>query len=277
MTQQAGIVVLIDVDAAVESKTLLGNTYLVDNTGVPGCQEEGTEALVTDMQSSHWIDGSQADEQILNWLLYALGSLPPTLPRNYRSDQVRRHERVGHNDATQPEPGHDESAGQGARVRRRGSGVPGRALLDVHGRVLPETADGSHLAHSRPAPVLVDITGEAVDLKIIYPALYGSPDRSTEGWYWSATVDTSRPGTYAYTMTVELRELMHIDGGWHWMPHRMTFDAAIRITSKPCLNGFTGAGIGVLPLPVVESPPEPFPEIVAEPFAEPLVEPLPVL
>jgi hypothetical protein len=154
--------------------------------------------------------------------------------------------------------------------------VPGRALLDVRGRVLPETADGSHLAHSRPAPVLVDITGEAVDLKIIYPALYGSPDRSTEGWYWSATVDTSRPGTYAYTMTVELRELTHIDGSWHWTPHRMTFDASIRITAKPCLNGFTGAGIGVLPLPGAEPLPEPFPVAFPEPVPEPMPEPSPV-
>ena len=250
MTQQAGIVVLIDVDAAVESKTLLGNTYLVDNTGVPGTLGEGTESLVTEVKSSHWADGSQADEQILNWLLYALGSLPPTLPRNYRSDQVRRHERAGHNDATENEPGHDESAGQGARVRNYGSGAPGRALLDVRGRVLPEIHDGSHAAHSRPAPVLVDVTGDAVDQKILYPALYGSPDRATEGWYWSATVDTSRPGTYTYTMTVELRELVHGEDGWRWDPHRMTIDASIRITSTPCCNGFTGQGIGILPLPL---------------------------
>jgi hypothetical protein len=251
MAQQAGIVVLVDIDAAVEEKTLLGNTYLVDNTSAPGRLEEGTERLITEVNGSHWIDGSQADEQILNWLLYSLGSLPPTLPRNYRSEQVRRHERIGANDAGRDEPGHTDSAGRGARVRRFGSGVSPKALLDVHGRVLPEDPDGSHALHSRPAPVLVDITGEAVDQKIIYPALYGSPDRSTEGWYWSATVDTTRPGTYAYTMTVEVRELVRTDGSWHWEPHRMPFEAAIRVTTRPCFNGFTGQGIGVLPLPLL--------------------------
>lgn len=233
MAQQASIVVLIDVDAAVKEQTLLDNAYLVDNTGRPGAPGEGTEHLTTEVEGSYWMDGSQAQEQILNWVTYALGSLPPTLPRNYRADQVRRQER----------------AARHAQVRRHGSSLPGRPLLDVHGRLLPDVPDWSHVSHSRPAPVLVDLTGEAVDTKVLYPALYGSPDRSSEGWYWSAAVDTSRPGTYAYTMTVEVRELTHVDDTWRWKPHRMTLDASIRITSKPCVNGFTGRGIDLLPLP----------------------------
>jgi hypothetical protein len=255
MSQQAGIVILIDVDAAVEAHTLHGNAYLVDNTSLPGRPEEGIEAVVTDVNGSHWVDGSQADEAILNWLLYSLGSLPPTLPRNYQSQQVHRLERAAldrgpHASAANGgEQADTRTAGPRAKVTRRG-GLPGRALLDVKGRVLPDAPDASHAAHSRPLPILVDITGEAVDKGIMYPALYGSPDRSTEGWYWSATVDTSRPGTYSYVMTVELRELVRSGDLWRWEPHRMTLDAAIRITSQPRLNGITGQGLGLLPLPL---------------------------
>jgi hypothetical protein len=113
--------------------------------------------------------------------------------------------------------------------------------------VVPHDAEGAIAGVNYPAPVIVDITGEAVDQKIIYPAEYGSPDLVTDGWYWSASVDVSRPGTYAYTMEIHLHELIWSDG-WVWEPVPMCFDSRIRITNEPKRNGFTGAGAGMLPI-----------------------------
>src|SRR5262245_25022498 len=93
MSQQLAIIVLVDVAAALKGRTLQGNTYLFDNMKLQGSEGEGTGDLVTAINGAHWSDGSQADEQVLNWLPYALGSIPPTVPRSYHVDRARASDR----------------------------------------------------------------------------------------------------------------------------------------------------------------------------------------
>ena len=49
-------------------------------------------------------------------------------------------------------------------------------VIDVTGEVVVHESEEAVPAHDNPKPVITDITGEAVDQKIIFPAQYGSPD-----------------------------------------------------------------------------------------------------
>ncbi|NEQ79028.1 MAG: hypothetical protein F6K26_01810 [Moorea sp. SIO2I5] len=101
------------------------------------------------------------------------------------------------------------------------------------------------------SPIITDITGEAVDKNIIYPAAYGSPDMVTDGWYWSASVNTYTPGTYSYTMHIQLYKLSREGKEYTYIPVDFTHNAYIKISNDPKVNGFTNAGIGYLPIPMV--------------------------
>lgn len=195
----------------------------------------------TAINGAYWRDGSQATEQVLNWLPYSLGSIPPTVPRGYQADRSRQTDQQALAElddlatgVTKPDNGADAEIGRirktaGTRVkttRSTAGRLSGQKILDVTGKVV---TDDSAQAHSYPPPVITDIYGEAVDKRIMYPAEYGSPDMVTDGWYWSATVDSSRPGTYAYTMRIQLHRLVR-------------------------RNGFTKAGMGMLPIPPVFAP-----------------------
>ncbi|OON80070.1 hypothetical protein B1H18_12905 [Streptomyces tsukubensis] len=253
------IIVLVDVGNALDSRTLEDNTYLFDNMKLQGSEGEGTGDLVTAINGSYWSDGSQASEQVLNWLPYSLGSIPPTVPRGYEADRARQSDLEALADlsalANRPPEGadmgsqlHEIHRSVGARVKStgHGQGRPGGKILDVTGSVV--TSDNA-AAHSYPAPVITDIYGEAVDEKIIYPAEYGSPDLVTDGWYWSATVDTSKPGTYGYTMRIQLHSLVRKGEELLWDPVNLTCQSRLRITREPKRNAFTKAGMGMLPLP----------------------------
>lgn len=76
MAQQHGIIVLFDVENALRTRSLDGNTYWFDNMKLFGSAGVGTEQLVTIVPGTHFLDGSQATEQVLNWLPAALGSIP---------------------------------------------------------------------------------------------------------------------------------------------------------------------------------------------------------
>src|SRR5215467_2151857 len=89
MSQQLAIIVLIDVAGALQDRTLKDNLYLFDNMKLQGSEHEGTGHLVTAINGTHWRDGSQADEQVLNWLPCSLGSIPPTVPRNFHVERAR--------------------------------------------------------------------------------------------------------------------------------------------------------------------------------------------
>jgi hypothetical protein len=260
MAQQLAIIVLVDIGNALEANTLEGNTYLFDNMKLHGSEGQGTGDLVTAIHGAYWRDGSQATEQVLNWLPYSLGSIPPTVPRGYESDRTRQSDTqaIAELDALMAKPdatGSDPTAGLtqirkavGTRVKttRRTKGrLSGQKILDLTGEVVTDTAANTH---SYPAPVITDIYGQAVDEKIMYPAEYGSPDLVTDGWYWSATVDSSRPGTYAYTMRIQLHKLVRRGSETLWEPVNMTCESKLKVTTEPKINGFTGAGLGLLPV-----------------------------
>ncbi|MEU6994009.1 hypothetical protein ABZ953_25570 [Streptomyces sp. NPDC046465] len=259
MAQQLAIIVLVDIGNALETNNLEGNTYLFDNMKLHGSEGQGTDELVTAIHGAYWRDGSQATEQVLNWLPYSLGSIPPTVPRSYQSDRARQSDEqaLASLDAITAKAGavgSDPAAelnqirkATGTRVkttRRTRGRLSGQKVLDVTGQVITDTS----AAYSYPGPVITDIYGEAVDEKIMYPAEYGSPDLVTDGWYWSATVDTSRPGTYAYTMRMQLHKLVQESGEALWEPVNLTCRSKLVITSEPKRNGFTGAGLGWLPI-----------------------------
>ncbi|MFD9791574.1 hypothetical protein ACFWXK_11565 [Streptomyces sp. NPDC059070] len=267
MPQQLAIIVLVDVGNALESGTLDGNTYLFDNMKLQGSTNQGTGDLVTAINGSYWLDGSQASEQVLNWLPYSLGSIPPTVPRGYTAERARQTDQQALADldalSVKPPATDTEAAAELGRIKRtvgtrikttrrtRGR-LSGQKILDVTGQVVTDENTG---AHSYPAPVITDVFGAAVDEKIMYPAEYGSPDLVTDGWYWSATVDTSRPGTYAYSMRIQLHRLVQEGGEALWQPVNLTCQSHIKVTSAPRRNAFTKAGVGMLPIP--PSPPRP--------------------
>ncbi|MEV1021370.1 hypothetical protein [Streptomyces sp. NPDC050264] len=260
MAQQLAIIVLVDIGNALKANTLQDNTYLFDNMKLHGSTGQGTGDLVTAIHGAYWRDGSQATEQVLNWLPYSLGSIPPTVPRGYEADRARQSDSqaLAELDALTAKPGSTGSdpaaelkeirkaVGTRVKTTRRTKGrLSGQKLLDVTGEVVTDATAG---AFSYPGPVITDIYGQAVDEKIMYPAEYGSPDLVTDGWYWSATVDSSRPGTYAYTMRIQLHKLVQRGSETLWEPVNMTCESKLKVTTEPKHNGFTGAGLGRLPI-----------------------------
>jgi len=254
---------------AVDFGSLDGNVYLLDNMKPSGSAGEGAGDLVSAVNGTYWSDGSQGTEQVLNWLIYSLGSIPPTVPRGYLADRAHQTDREAlsalASAAESSGAGSGASAGNGsgssvhahisrahknlgtrAKTTKGGHQMSGHKLLDVTGHVIAAGDDLS--AHNYPAPVITDVTGEAVDEKIIYPAQYGSPDMVSDGWYWSATVDTSRPGTYSYTLHIQVHKLVVEGGEPTWKQLDLTCDARLRVTTAPKVNAFTGAGLGLLPI-----------------------------
>ena len=277
MSQQLGIILMVDVEAALEANQLEGNCYLFDNMKLQGSEGLGTDKLVSAINGTHWCDGSQANEQVLNWLPYGVGSLPPTLPKSFLAEKSRntdllaldqlkeladRIETTEKANFTSVEAIVEElkkisnSTGYKTQLQSKYSdvtndlGVVGQKIMDVTGELVSELDEDKIPQINSLNPILTNITGQAVDEKIIYPAAYGSPDMVTDGWYWAASVDTSRPGTYAYTMHIQLYKLSLVDGQWAWQPVDMTCEAFIKISNDPKINGFTGAGVGMLPIPL---------------------------
>ncbi|MEV4678395.1 hypothetical protein AB0K34_42715 [Actinomadura sp. NPDC049382] len=261
MAQQQAIIVMVDIAGALQDRNLKGNIYLFDNMKFLGSTGDGTEDLVTAIPGTYWSDGSQGTEQVLNWALASLGSIPPTVPRSYHADRAGAIDRealaeIGAVADRAPDPSVDTTAdlehlrrrvGTHARRPRGSRGLASAKVLDVTGNAVT----GEDAAYNYPPPIITDLTGEAVDEKIIYPAQYGSPDMVSDGWYWSATVDTARPGTYSYTMHIQLHELVYRNGEPVWESVDMTWRSAIRVTTEPKRNAFTGAGLGHLPMPAV--------------------------
>ncbi|MFI0239857.1 hypothetical protein [Streptomyces sp. NPDC016845] len=261
MAQQLAIIVLVDIGNALEANTLQGNTYLFDNMKLHGSEGQGTGDLVTAIHGAYWRDGSQATEQVLNWLPYSLGSIPPTVPRGYEANRARQSDAQALEEldeitakpgALSSDPAADlrkirQTVGTRVKTTRRTKGrLSNQKVLDVTGEVVTDATAG---AYSYPGPVITDIYGQAVDEKIMYPAEYGSPDLVTDGWYWSATVDSSRPGTYSYMMRIQLHKLVLRGSESLWEPVNLTCESKLKVTSEPKINGFTGAGLGLLPIP----------------------------
>ncbi|NET03369.1 MAG: hypothetical protein F6K16_01250 [Symploca sp. SIO2B6] len=280
MAQQLAIVAMIDIDAALKNNSLEGNIYLFDNMKLQGSEGQGTSHLTTAIHGTYDSDGLQANEQVLNWLVFGIASLPPTLPRSFQVDQSRKNElrligEFKNNIQTlleQPESLRSQAnnilknlGGIKTKIKSK-SGVihshlhAGVKLIDVKGQPITESevitdSDNRSQQISYRPPILNNITGEAVDKKIIYQAQYGSPDLVADGWYWSATVSTYQPGTYSYTMHIQLYKPVHQQEEGHeeehviWEPVYMKHRSSIRITTNPKKNGFTCGHEGILPIP----------------------------
>lgn len=275
MSQQLGIILMIDVDAAINANTLEGHTYLFDNMKLQGSEGLGTGKLVSAINGTHFSDGSQANEQVLNWLPYAMGSLPPTIPKSFLAEQSRQSDlkaledlkgladRIENTEKAKfnntaaileelkkitGDTGMKTKTKSKRQDKKRELGRAGQKIMDVTGQLVSIESENEIPELYALNPVITDITGEAVDKNVIYPAAYGSPDTVTDGWYWAASVDSTQTGTYAYTMHIQLYKLALDDGEWTWVPVDMTYDAYLKISDDAKINGFTGAGVGMLPI-----------------------------
>ena len=244
---QNSIIIMIDVEAALAERTLEGNTYFVDNTRGLGSLHEGTPDLISRIVGVSNPDGSQAAEATMNWLCLGVANLPPTLPRTFyqRDDgqelaKLRSRLRKANNARGVAEvlrelpPEEPVSA-----VRLKDGRVQ---TLDIEPRNIfghAVTAEGA-ASSAYISPSVAAIRGEAVNKSVIYPAQYGSPDFIGGGWYWSATVDTSKVGKYSYKIDVLLYRPESENGAILWTPETYSIRSHLCVTQDVLANGFTG-------------------------------------
>jgi hypothetical protein len=257
MSQEITVIVLVDVQAAIKNKSLEGNIYLMDNLRTDGSEGEGTEKLITAVDGSHWSDGSQNCDIVMNWLITGISSLPVTLPRSYYKTRAKHIEqqwvqsikdfhlsKTTRGKSTNLDKSIIEKIGTSSLLKI----APGHTVntgikpLNIFGQHFDNQDSNNDLSHL--IPQISDITGEAVINKVLFPAQYGTPIAIKNGWYWSATVDTSKTGVYNYILHITLYD--YVDQVW--VPIEMTHSAKVKISNNPVKNGFTNAGLGLIPL-----------------------------
>lgn len=270
MGQQLGIVVMIDIPAAIESNTLEGNIWLVDNGGWDGSTGQGSPNLVSalDVTDAQFDPGNA----VLNWIPIGIGTIPISVPqsfflydgdrralaqrplpalhqrifpvriRNLMGDEVNiKHPEHLAREAPQADPQMPLSA--------RGYVDPGVARFRRTGASRVAQPGDQDLAYY-PDPAILRIHGEALDAGVIYPAQYGSPEMFSRGLYWSAAVDPARLGLYRYTIEIGLYYSRRDADGkvvddWVILSH----DAWIKISTGAPRNGFPGAVLALCPSP----------------------------
>ncbi|KAF0814288.1 hypothetical protein IGB42_01189 [Andreprevotia sp. IGB-42] len=259
MSQQLAILIMIDTAAAIKAGNLADHIYLIDNAKWVGSTGEATANLVTAVDGTRV--RSQMDAQVLNWLPYGIGDLPHSLPQSFFLSPAAKKTI----NATLVHPASDPQAPAGsaaadeaatatasvatARVAadepsphaRGAQHIPRLEAkrMDITGALLGKSkAKGNTALYTYPMPLVTNITGEAVDKYVIFPAQYGSPDLFSKGLYWSATVDTNKVGTYAYTLHITLFNPYEKDGEVAWEPVALTFDSYINVTNEATRNGF---------------------------------------
>lgn len=256
---QISVVVVVDTETALNEGSLENNAFMVHNTDnlIPG--DENATGFTQRVVGTHNPDGSQATESVLNWLIIGVAGLPTTLPKVYyhRFSPAQRAARLAEKlrslrSATTVSKlfGEDDTIHVLPEMQRRGA--DGR-LHRVEGAVLDSRGEPITKFDRYGAgflqPQIVDVYGPAVDAGVMFPALYGSPDMYTMGWYWSASVDTARVGRHQYFMDVVLHDPVSEGGKTIWMPHTFALSGWIDVTSDVMVNGFTGT-IGPVPLPM---------------------------
>lgn len=218
MSRQITIMVMIDSEAAIAEGTLENNIYLIDSERQDGSTGEGTQYLTTAVGNGFYRDGSQAEEVVLNWCVTYIASAPPTLPRFYA-----------------------------AYMRKKKRAAALTRLLDGNGVTPPaeiKLLRSPEDMETDFSPYISGISGEAVEKGVIFPAQYGTPVPVHGGWYWSASVSTYQPGVYKYKLHITLSR--RNKGKTEAV--EMTHEAYIRIDTAPQRNGFTGGGIGFIPI-----------------------------
>ncbi len=211
-------------------------------------------ALTFPCTGVHFADGSMADDVTLNWMVSSVTSIPQgrPVPVPLTPDQAELADRIRElvSSATSLQ-GQEDILAASFNPQHRPLGdtrlpdAPGTPR-DIDGRPITvfQALTGAYLV-----PILADITGPAVDDGVIYPAQYGSPDALTEGWYWSATVDTAKPGIHEVILHVDIFRPAVRDGVLTFRPVRFQIPTWLDVRAVPAVNGFTGAGLGYLPLP----------------------------
>jgi len=211
MSQQLGIVIIIDVKSALKENNLENNIYMFDNNKWLGSQGEGSKELISAIHQ----DGYNG--QIMNWISCAVGSLPITIPKTFFMKKNNVSVLTAKNSQMQ---------------------------LDITGKELDLSKINADelLNIQRPMPEILEIKGEAVDKGIIVPAIYGSPDPLSQGLYWSAVVSMSQKGKYTYTLYFKLYYPCKEEenGTIRWKYKIMRHDAYIYITNSSLVNGFCG-------------------------------------
>lgn len=255
---------LVDVQAAIEENSLEGNLYLLDNLGRDGSQNECTPELVVAANGTHWSDGSQANEVLINWLCNGIGSLPIAVSRAWHLVHTKSADKNAINrlravHRTRDNESHEDykarvgeildDAGHSVHIRNHEGQLveSGTKLLNIFGEPFNPHADGWDTI-SHMTPYLENITGEAVDKGVMFPTQEGTPIHIKDGWYWCATIDTRVPGLYEYEMHFILHKLDKHEGLSFWEPMAFKVKSSIRVASLPKVNGFTHAGIGIIPL-----------------------------
>ncbi len=248
---------MVDIQAALKTNTLDGNIYLLDNLKNEGSEGIGTGNLTSSIKGSYWNDGSQTCDIVLNWLITGISTLPVTLPRNYAVLESKNIEKRWLHDIKK---GHEENTlKSSAKLGRLFEKLEKtNSIKDKHGNtsklgfktlnIFAEPFEDNHHISTLSflPPIINNITGDAVNNKILFPAQYGTPVQIKDGWYWSATVDTSKIGIHTYTLHLTLYKYDVQNSTW--IPIEMKHEAKLKITNEPQVNGFTNAGIGTLPL-----------------------------
>lgn len=300
MSQQFGIMIMIDVKAALQTRNLRDHVYLIDNMKDFGSQNEGTNKLISKVNGTYWASGKQAGEEVMNWLAIDINDMPRTVqkPSYYtyfkakaiehflkkhvkRASKIEKLEKLSKNTQSDTNATSDNENKEKPDIDIQISNEGFQTILSKI-KEITNVAEGGLKTNTDPSknieskwplvsltgaienkdigkdveyndyinlpPIVTNITGEAVDLGIIFPGQYGSPNFITEGWYWCATVNTAKAGKYRYTAHVTLFELVTKDDKISWKPVQMTFDSHILISRDPMRNGFTGAGDSFLPI-----------------------------
>jgi len=258
MITQFAIVVMIDVEGVLSQGTLTDNVYLIDNARSAGSEGEGTSGLITQINGVYGPSGAQTIGQGLNWVAYDISDYPPTLPQAFFvpnplkqiQNAIRRLQSANSVDAVTSLVAKLRATSDREQdlVRSYGPSMAQRLIFmqSPEPGMLKKAAGFAHIP-----PVIYRISGPAVDNHVIYPAQYGSPDLVSEGWYWSASVDTSKIGVHAYNIHLILHRPVGGNDDVVWTPEEFVFETKLRIAANAQINGFTGAGLWQLPLPCV--------------------------
>jgi hypothetical protein len=261
MEKQITILTLIDIPSALAEQTLENNIYLLDSVKAEGSTGEGAPQLTTAVNGYSWIDGSQACEVVLNWFTTGIGALPITLSRAYCAHRSKKAPEEIARDLVRyykSSGGFTPDAGASTSANHMADAMDNQLLIMADGETVKKTGVKMLNIYGQPAaqedhpstlnylsPKIVNIRGEAVERNVIFPAMYSSAIEASEGWYWSATVSTMKAGTYSYILDVAL---FRKEKGNVWKPELYAFEAKIKISTEPMINGFTGKGVGYLPV-----------------------------
>lgn len=267
MGQQLGIVVVIDIPAAIEHETLEGNVWLCDNGGWDGSTGEGSPELVSALDVTD--AGLDPGPPVLNWIPIGIGTVPISVPQTFflHADDrralrqqplpvlhqgifpVRIRNLVG-DEVNIKHPAHlaadPPPADHSMPLSAEGLLDPGRAHFRRTGTSRVARADDQDLIYY-PDPAILRIHGEALDAGVIFPAQYGSPEVFSRGLYWSASVDPARLGLYRYTMEIALYYSRRDASGtviddWVILSH----DAWIMISTGAPRSGFPAVTLDLM-------------------------------